>query len=130
MRIRATGTSSMVSTSGRVPGPRTDDAQQGRRDAWVVRGGSTSPEVVLIGSGEQVAVAIAVAELLSRDGVEARVVALSAGHRPQSIDPDEIDGVAPSGVPRVAVCGDGCPETLEGIRLSAHDAIAAGTQGW
>lgn len=129
MRICMTGASSMVSTSGRVPGPRTGDAQQGRRDAWVVRGGGPSPEVVLIGSGEQVAVALAVAELLAGDGVAARVVALSPGQRPQSVG-DEIDGVAPSGVPRVAVCGDGCPETLEGIRLSAHDAIAAGTQGW
>lgn len=139
MRICTTVTSSMMSMSGRVPDQRAGEAPLRRpapgRGAWVVRGASPSPDVVLVGSGQQVAVAMAVAELLTGDGVAARVVAVATGHGAgpadrSGIDRLGIDGLVPPGVPCVTVCGDGCPETLEGIRLSAHDAIAAGTQGW
>lgn len=134
MRICSTGTSSMTSTSGRVPDPRPGEGQLRRpaahRGVRVVRGGSPSPDVVLVAAGREVAVAMAVAELLVHDGVATRVVAVASGQRADSVERHEIDGVAPPGLPRVTVCGDGCPETLEGIRLSAHDAIAAGTQGW
>lgn len=144
MRICTTVTSSMTSMSGRVPDQRAGEAPLRHpapgRGAWVVRGASPSPDVVLVGSGQQVAVAMAVAELLTGDGVAARVVAVAtgpgAGPADRSgidglgIDGLGIDGLVPPGVPCVTVCGDGCPETLEGIRLSAHDAIAAATQGW
>jgi transketolase len=137
MRICTTGTSSMTSTSGRVPNPRRDEPQRGRpgtgRSAWLVRGGSSAPDVVLLGSGQEIRVAMAVAELLTSDGLATRVVAVASGPwsaaRRAEFD-TEIDQVAPPGVPRVTVRGDGCPETLEGIRLAAHDAVAAGSQGW
>jgi hypothetical protein len=149
MRICTTVTSSMASMSGRVPDQRAGEAPLRRpapgRGAWVVRGASPSPDVVLVGSGQQVAVAMAVAELLTGDGVAARVVAVATGPDAgpgdgsgidgsgidgSGIDGSGHDGLVPPGVPCVTVCGDGCPETLEGIRLSAHDAIAAATQGW
>lgn len=123
----------MTSTSGRVPNPRNGEPQRrlsaAPRSAWLVRGGSPAPDVVLLGSGQEVPVAMAVAELLTSDGLAARVVAVAAGQWSEAHRTD-IDQVAPPGVPRVTVCGDGCPETLEGIRLAAHDAVAAGSQGW
>lgn len=122
----------MTSTSDRVPNPRTDEPQRRlptRRSAWLVRVGSSAPDVVLVGSGQQIPVAEAVAEQLTRDGLAARVVAIASGQRSDA-HRNEIDEVAPSDVPRVTVCGDGCAETLEGIRLAAHDAVAAGSQGW
>lgn len=123
----------MTSTSGRVPNPRSGEPQRGRpaarRNAWLVRGGSQAPDVVLLGADQEVPVAMAVAELLTRDGLATRVIAVAPGQWSEA-HRTEIDQMAPPGVPRVAVCGDGCPETLEGIRLAAHDAVAAGSQGW
>lgn len=127
MRISTTGTSRRVP----VPGGAEVQPQEpptGRR-AWVVRDGGVVPDVVLMGSGQQIAVAIAVAQLLARDGLATRVVAVGP-EPPPSAQRGEVDEVAPPGVPRVTVCDGGCPETLEGIRLAAHDVVAAGTQGW
>jgi transketolase len=74
--------------------------------AWVVRDtadGST-PEVVLIGTGSEVAVCLAAADELGRDGVDVRVVSMPSPTRFRAADPAVREAILPaSATARVAV---------------------------
>ncbi|WP_298347452.1 transketolase [Ferrimicrobium sp.] len=82
----------------------------------------TSPEVVLVASGSEVALAIAAAKILKdEDDVDARVVSVPWRERFLAIDPRERDAFAPTGTPRLvleASVGTGWHEFLSpGDRL-------------
>lgn len=82
----------------------------------------TTPEIVFIASGSEVALAIDAATILkNEDGIDARVVSVPWRERFLSIDPRERDALAPTGTPRLvleASVGTGWHEFLSpGDRL-------------
>ena len=66
-----------------------------------VKGGA--PQVVLMSSGSEVALALSAAEKLAERGVEARVVSLPSHELFAHQEPSYRDEVLPRGVPRVAI---------------------------
>jgi transketolase len=62
-----------------------------------------SPDVVLVGTGTEVAVAVAAAEQLSADGTSVRVVSLPCWSRFDAQDASYRESVLPAGVPTVSV---------------------------
>ena len=74
----------------------------------VARGGyvvldADEPDVVLVGAGTEVAVAVAAAELLVADGRSVRVVSLPAWRLFDAQEPSYRESVLPPGVPTVSV---------------------------
>jgi transketolase len=72
------------------------------RGAYVLRD-AADPEVVLIGTGSEVSVALAAAERLDADGVAARVVSMPSWELFAAQDEAYRDDVLPPGLPAVAV---------------------------
>jgi transketolase len=72
------------------------------RGAYVLRDAG-NPDVVLIGTGSEVSVALAAAERLDADGVAARVVSMPSWELFAAQDDSYRDGVLPPGLPAVAV---------------------------
>jgi len=72
------------------------------RGAYVLRG-ADDPAVVIVGTGGELWVAIAAAELLEADGTAARVVSMPSWELFADQDEEYRDGVLPPGVPSVAV---------------------------
>jgi transketolase len=72
------------------------------RGAYVLRD-ADEPDVVLIGTGSEVSVALAAAERLDADGVAARVVSMPSWELFAAQDESYRDGVLPPGLPSVAV---------------------------
>jgi len=72
------------------------------RGAYVLRD-ADEPDVVLIGTGSEVSVALAAAERLGADGVAARVVSMPSWELFAAQDESYRDGVLPPGLPAVAV---------------------------
>ena len=108
MALEARGPVALVLTRQEVP---VFDRRRGdlapadgvRRGGYVLREASGDPDVVLIGTGSEVAVALAAADALAREGIRARVVSLPCasvfGDQPAPYRAS----VLPDGVPRVAV---------------------------
>lgn len=63
----------------------------------------STPDVVLVASGSEVALAVAAADLLEDDGVAARVVSMPCWERFEVLTAEERNAVLPSDVPTVAV---------------------------
>jgi len=75
-----------------------------RRGAYVVHAESGGvPDVVLIGTGSEVGVALEAGALLRADGVRVRVVSMPSSCRFARAPAAEQDAVLPRGVPRVVV---------------------------
>jgi transketolase len=72
------------------------------RGAYVLRD-PADPEVVLIGTGSELSVALAAAERLDADGVAARVVSMPSWELFAAQDEAYRDGVLPPGMPAVSV---------------------------
>ena len=72
------------------------------RGAYVLRDAG-EPDVVLIGTGSEVSVALAAAERLDADGVAARVVSMPSWELFAAQDESYRDGVLPPDLPSVAV---------------------------
>jgi transketolase len=72
------------------------------RGAYVLRDGD-DPDVVVIGTGSEVSVALAAAERLAADGVVARVVSMPSWELFAAQDDAYRDQVLPPGLPSVAV---------------------------
>ena len=70
------------------------------RGAYVVEGGT---DVVLIGTGSEVSLCLAARELLSKEGVSARVVSMPSWELFRKQPPMYRDEVLPSDIPRLAV---------------------------
>ena len=72
------------------------------RGAYALRDAG-DPEVVLIGTGSEVSVALAAAERLAADGVAARVVSMPSWELFAAQDEAYRDGVLPPGLPAISV---------------------------
>jgi transketolase len=72
------------------------------RGAYVLRG-AEDPEVAVVGTGSELSVAIAAAELLAEEGVRARVVSMPSWELFEAQDDGYRDSVLPPGLPSVAV---------------------------
>ncbi len=72
------------------------------RGAYVVRV-APSPDVVLVGTGSEVSVALEAAELLAAENISASVVSMPSWDRFQALPRTEQDAVIPRTVPRVSV---------------------------
>ena len=72
------------------------------RGAYALRDAG-DPEVVLIGTGSEVSVALAAADRLDADGVAARVVSMPSWELFAAQDEAYRDGVLPAGLPAVSV---------------------------
>jgi transketolase len=72
------------------------------RGAYVLRG-DDDPEVAIVGTGSELSVAIGAAELLSGEGVRARVVSFPSWELFAAQDDGYRDSVLPPGLPAVAV---------------------------
>jgi transketolase len=73
------------------------------RGAYVLRGTEAGPEVVLVGTGSEVAVCVEAAERLAADGIAARVVSMPSWELFEDQDDDYQDEVLPDGVPTLSV---------------------------
>jgi transketolase len=71
--------------------------------AGVVGPGVSNPEVVLIGTGAEVAVCVEAAAALSTQGVAAQVVSMPSWDRLAAQPRASIDAILPPGVPRLSV---------------------------
>ncbi|MEZ5211557.1 transketolase [Gordonia sp. PP30] len=73
------------------------------RGGYVLSDPAVAPEVVLIGTGSEVALAVEAAEALAAEGVAARVVSMPSIEWFDEQDQAYRDSVLPAGVPRVVV---------------------------
>ncbi|HEY8339720.1 MAG TPA: transketolase, partial [Egibacteraceae bacterium] len=83
-----------------VAGSRADGVEEG---AYVVRHPEGELDMVLVASGSEVALTVAAAERLARDGVAARVVSLPCAEAFDRRPAADRDAVLPPGVPRLGV---------------------------
>ena len=99
------GPSAMILTRQDVPVlDGTAEAAEGvAQGAYVLRDGGGDPDVVLIGTGSEVALCVDAAVLLAADGVRARVVSMPCWELFEAQDDDVQDAVLPEGVPTLAV---------------------------
>jgi transketolase len=72
------------------------------RGAYVLRD-VTDPEVVIVGTGSELSVAVGAADLLGEDGVRARVVSMPSWELFYEQDEAYRDAILPPGLPSVAV---------------------------
>jgi transketolase len=102
--IRHDGPTALVLSRQNLPVLEgTADRDGVRRGAYVVRDAGQDPQVVLIGTGSEVAVALEAGEALSSDGVAARVVSMPSWELFEAQDDAYRAQVLPTGVPRVSV---------------------------
>ena len=73
------------------------------RGAYVLRDGGDDPDLLLIGTGSEVHVCLAAAELLAAEGIDARVVSMPSWELLEEQDEDYIEAVLPSDIPSLAV---------------------------
>jgi transketolase len=78
------------------------DADGVARGAYVLRD-ADDPDVVIVGTGSELSVAIGAADLLTGDGVRARVVSMPSWELFAAQDDGYRDAVLPPGLPSVAV---------------------------
>jgi len=73
------------------------------RGAYVLAGGGEPAEAVLVATGSEVGVALVARDLLSADGLRARVVSMPSWELFAAQDRGYRDSVLPPGVPRVSI---------------------------
>ena len=95
---RADGPTVLVFTRQELPVLRPGGALE--LGAYVLEDGA---DVVLIGTGSEVSLCLAARELLSKEGVSARVVSMPSWELFREQPPAYRDDVLPPGIPRVAV---------------------------
>jgi transketolase len=83
--------------------PVTTDGTAVRRGAGVVRDGAGRPDVVLLGTGSEVAVCVDAADTLAERDVTVRVVSMPSWDRFAAQDAPVRDEILPPGVPVVSV---------------------------
>ncbi|WP_026917871.1 transketolase [Gordonia shandongensis] len=105
-------------TRQNVPVLSGTDAQGVARGGYVLSDADGSFDVVLIGTGSEVALAVEAADRLAADGVRARVVSMPSLEWFAEQDADYRESVLPTGVPRVAV--------EAGIAMPWHAVVAGG----
>lgn len=105
---RRDGPAFLSLTRQKVPSlghPRSADAAGLRKGAYVLAEASSGrPDLVLVGSGSEVRVALDAREILEEDGIGTRVVSMPSWHLFQRQTPDYRNRVLPAEVPsRVSV---------------------------
>jgi len=101
-----TGPTSLVLTRQGVPHQRRSAEQLANiaRGGYVLKDTDGAPDALLIATGSEVALAVAAAEALAKDGVAARVVSMPSVDAFDAQDADYRESVLPAGVTaRVAV---------------------------
>lgn len=88
------------------------------RGGYVLADTDGTPDVVLIGTGSEVQLAVEARESLAADGVKARVVSMPSIEWFAEQDADYRESVLPTGVPRVSV--------EAGIAMPWHAVVAGG----
>jgi len=109
---RRDGPTSLVLTRQGVPYQARNAAQLAaiRRGGYVLRDVPARPDVILIATGSEVALAVAAAERLAADGVQARVVSMPCTGLFEAQDADYRDRVLPPGVTARVVIEAGATE--------------------
>jgi len=109
---RRDGPTSLVLTRQGVPHQTRNTAQIAgiRRGGYVLRDAPASPDVILIATGSEVALATAAAQRLSADGVQARVVSMPCTSVFEAQDVDYRDLVLPPAVTARVVIEAGATE--------------------
>jgi len=98
--------------------------------AWVVRDTAadaseeSAPEVVLIGTGSEVAVCLAAADELRRDGVDVRVVSMPSPTRFRAADPAVREAILPASVTARVAVEAGVAMGWEGIVGERGEVVA------
>ena len=97
---RRNGPTSLVLTRQGVPHQARDAAQIANiaRGGYVLRDSSGEPDAILIATGSEVALAMAAAERLAADDIDARVVSMPCAEVFEEQDADYRDAVLPPGV--------------------------------
>jgi transketolase len=79
-------------------------AERSKRGAYTLReAGGGGPDVILVGTGSELALAIEAAELLESEGSSVRVVSMPCWELFERQDADYQEEVLPRGVPKVVV---------------------------
>jgi transketolase len=102
--VDADGPTALLLTRQKVPVLEgTDEPGRVARGAYVLRDGERRPDIVLIGTGSEVHVCVAAAEMLAAEGLSARVVSMPSwelfAEQPEAYRA----AVLPPGIPRLAV---------------------------
>jgi transketolase len=102
---RRSGPTSLVLTRQALPHNARSDAQLAdvRRGGYVLIESDGTPELVLIGTGSEVALAVEAAKSLTASGRRVRVVSMPCTSLFDAQSADYRDAVLPPGVPRVAI---------------------------
>ncbi len=94
-------------------GNRYQEALSASRGAYIVRR-ETTPDVVLLASGSEVATLVAGAELLAQDGIKAQVISVPSEGLLRNQDDSYKTQILPPGVQRFGLTA-GLPVTLQGL---------------
>jgi transketolase len=103
LAVRGPGPTALILSRQNLPvleGTAPDGVARG---AYVLSDAGGAPDVVLIGTGSEVAVCAAAAALLAADGVRARVVSMPCWSNFEAQPADYVESVLPAGIPRVSV---------------------------
>ena len=99
--VRHDGPSALILSRQNIP--VTTDGSAVERGAGIVRDTDGDPQVVLLGTGSEVAVCVDAAETLSVDGIAARVVSMPSVDRFEAQDDDFQSSILPVDVPVLSV---------------------------
>jgi transketolase len=88
------------------------------KGGYVLADADGAPDVILIGTGSEVSLAVEARDALAADGIKARVVSMPSIEWFDEQDADYRESVLPTGVPRVAV--------EAGIAMPWHAIVAGG----
>jgi len=110
---RRDGPTSLVLTRQGVPHQPRDAAQIAAiaRGGYVLRDAAGDPDLILIATGSEVALAVGAAERLAAEGVNARVVSMPCTSNYDAQDKDYKEKVLPAGVVARVVIEAGVTET-------------------
>jgi transketolase len=103
LAVRGPGPTALILSRQNLPVLEGTAADGVARGAYVLSDAGGSPDVVLIGTGSEVAVCAAASAELAADGIRARVVSMPCWSNFEAQPADYIDAVLPAGVPRVSV---------------------------
>ena len=94
--------------------------------AWIVRDPAegATPEVILIGTGSEVAVCLAAADALGRDGVDVRVVSMPSPTRFRAADPEVREAILPAAITARVAVEAGVAMGWEGIVGQRGEVVA------
>jgi transketolase len=101
--VTADGPTALVLSRQNLPVLDGTDAAQVRRGAYVVFEPDEAPDVVLVGTGSEVAVCVEAARALGEDDITARVVSMPSWDRFEAQPPDYHASVLPAAVPSLSV---------------------------